>query len=636
MPDSHTPMATDEEADLMDAVGAIIDALWSGAAVPEVIAQLASESAEDPLAGAGVAVDPAERAWWAHLVFDVRNAVPWPENGLEAAPQPYPAAEEPCICGSGAPYNHCCGAYVGGLPGLTTAMLWPLVLPRLDRKTLEAGAADGRLPTEPVLGQALELRDEGRTGRAAALLEALFQRDPEALGPEAAPGVSILAEVLDAQGHNRKKDRWLAHWIAAGSPALAGAARVQRANQRLDMDDVAGARADLEAGRAAWPANPDLAVLELLVLVYEGDPEQARMRADVLRRQLVRSGEVDAEGDPRLGLLERAATDPVAAFAEQWEAQVVPEAAAVSDWLIEDVADRPFAPLTATNTAAGWVLEPAEPIQPFEEAWRELWAAFEAGLDAGGSPFPLFPANEPAADAPDWVAWLLEHPEAADSPEILLDLAEMLDVRGELPPQFARSSTAARLIERGAQGVWQALQNLDPPAPLVPDTATNEAALRLLVGAIGLRHGRLEAGEAVADLEALRPFWPTGDSELDRALVHALLNADRNDEARTQAKAFLQTHADAAEIAPRAELHYAEALAAFRLGEADAAANALHRAIEADSARARALLVPEAEAPATSQQIGGEMGDAYLYRQRMGAAWAATPGALDWLARHMG
>lgn len=273
------------------------------------------------------------------------------------------------------------------------------------------------------------------------------------------------------------------------------------------------------------------------------------------------------------------------------------------------------------------VLQPPADIAALYPPWREVFT-----LDKPFSVHPLpFDAGDVWASGIEagWSAFLEAHPEAADSLDILDDLATAV----ALHPQGDRLPVAERLalplLERARAIVEAALARI-PGSDLCWEYTPHRPALRALVRLMELESAREHAGRARELLQRMLALNPGDNHGLRYRLATDLLH-DRDDAGCLQLAARYPD-----DVSP--ELRFNEALAHYRLGQAKSAIAALRRAHELNPAVVRFLLPARVRKPKLSERgvsLGGD-DQAWLYRDSMRALWRDSPGALEWAKKVLG
>ena len=626
-----------------------------------------------------------QRAFTASLGRPLWNAMPLPRRGFRTEPIPGPGRNDPCPCGSGRKFKHCCA----GAPSLgpfTAELLWPFVLGAVDVPARTAALQSGRVPREAVLQFAAEKIETGHPQPAIELLEPMLAEPLRHEDPVAAGALDLLCNAYDERGNAKRRKRALLERIgkAASRSPLRSAAHQRLACILMDGGDPAGSWAAFRKAQQDDPGHAALGMLEVQLLMSEGRNGEARERAGYFLRQLRRSG---ADLDPRmLEFYERIAVDPARAMSsfafdmEQGAGQ------RLADWL-DQVRSRPLPAYTvcsgenaAAQTGPDKLVEglrqmgvgeaeikralcefqkqlaelerlvPAsspgddaprppdeasivelvtpKPIAAIEKRWH---AAFPLAKPFSVNPLPWGKADPwEAATESRWMQFLERHPEAFDSMDVLDDLATsaMLHRQSDQPGVLDRLSRP--LLERSVAILERALADARPVVPpprLCWAVTTNRPALRALF--------RLHERELLARRDAparrlaerLLALNPDDNHGLRCWLTGVCLKAGDADACLRLVEAY------PGDASP--ELHFNAALALFRLGRAKGAIEALQAAHRQSPRVTRYLLAKRIARPTLSEHAVSLHGDdrGWLYREGMRGAWAATPGALEWVAK---
>jgi tetratricopeptide (TPR) repeat protein len=238
----------------------------------------------------------------------IYDATPLPENGWAPRALPVPGRNEPCHCGSGLKYKHCCEP-LARLPkssGSINMLPWVLAAVPLKRFAELPGS---RVSAEAVALTAAEWQDEGDEKRAVALLEPWFAGTGP-LDRRRVPMFDLLATLYDRLDQPRKKLNLIAKAIARGDATMQAEGWMRRCAILADRRDHAGARAAFTAAQRLDPDNPNLALLEVTVLIGRGDQDEARARAAFWLQRLRRTHPGDAGIDQIVDVLRRTVENP--------------------------------------------------------------------------------------------------------------------------------------------------------------------------------------------------------------------------------------------------------------------------------------------------------------------------------------
>jgi tetratricopeptide (TPR) repeat protein len=577
----------------------------------------------------------------------VWNATPQPAQGYRVAPVPVPAPEAPCPCGSGSPYGHCCGD-VQDLPVLSTDLIWELLLDELPEREQEEALACHAVP--PYLWAKIAdrwLEQQDRPGRVVALLEPLFAGPLEGLGAELEPAFDVLCDAYDRLDHWRKKQSFLARLCEEGSPALRAAAWQRLSTMHIDLGDFTRAHSAFESALRSDPDNPSTALLEITLLAAQHKDAVARERARFWYHRLRRAGLPEGGF---LDFLTRAMEDPQEALVDSHSDALDPVLVALHEW-IKVATARPLpryrlvpVRLPPTRPPAGQLalfeesaavaprglgpvagrpveLQPPGPARRLEALWRALFP------DAKPQSTRLAVEGQRSVWLErTWSDYLLGHPEAADSLDVLDDLATALYEHPESVLPWVSHALLRPILERA----WCILIEALPAesASQIPwSRARNRPALRLLFR----RYlSQMEEGQpqgAGETLETLLRLNPSDNHGIRAELMNHYLRAGEDAKALALARHFPGD--------VLVDLAYGEVLALYRLGEQEGARVALRTATRRLPRVPHYLTRKRVKQPRLSplgMTPGGE-DQAWLYREAMRDVWESEPGLLKWMKR---
>jgi hypothetical protein len=228
----------------------------------------------------------------------------------------------------------------------------------------------------------------------------------------------------------------------------------------------------------------------------------------------------------------------------------------------------------------------------------------------------------------DWADYLLAHPEAADSLDVLDDLASAFYVHPESALPWIAHALLRPLLER-AWGIVQGAVPADGSHRIPWSREANRPALRLLFRRYLCQLDEGEPAAAARTLETLLRLNPQDNHGARAELMNYYLRTGEDEKALALAGLFPDD--------VLVDLAYGEVLALYRLGEQERARTALRTAVRR---------LPRIPAYLTRKRIkqprpsvlgidpGGE-DQAWLYREAMRDVWEAEPGILRWMKRHI-
>ncbi|GAA0577406.1 SEC-C domain-containing protein [Halomonas salifodinae] len=525
-----------------------------------------------------------------------------------------PGRNEPCWCDSGRKTKHCCGAVQ--VPGpVPSHLMWMLSLREWKGDALKAALASGKAPAQALLESGLIAAESGQRGRAQQILESLFdeQGDWSRLPDQAEPAFELLIDLYQERGFLRKREALLDAVLDRGPLFLRGVALERLCLLHLDNDDLASAREAFVRAQQALPDSPTLAYIEAMLLLHEGQEEEASQRARFWFRRLARQGDMDPE---QLEFLGELAENPGATLAEQMvnsEENLAGPLVALQSLL----AELPTAPvLGVTQGEAGAIVYTSSAREDtLYAAWR---AHFQTRVD---EETVLGFEADPWVEAEGWLSELCANPEWLDSPRVHQDLALALTSRFGSLPWMAPS-----LFEPLAERLERWLTQLDGQGQRLPwDDGDNAVLLRSgLALVVGMERGARERSRRLAErLLALDPEDSLGLREL---VLDQLLREGRNAQALEVSDVPMET--------PLLGVLMGRVLALLRLERFDEAAEALKAAMAVNGhvvamlcdEKVRPMALPSDQAPPS-----GSRAEAWQYRTLMRDQWTATHGALAWL-----
>nr|WP_300315049.1 SEC-C metal-binding domain-containing protein [Halomonas sp.] len=533
-----------------------------------------------------------------------------------------PGRNELCWCDSGRKMKRCCGAveFPGPVP---PHLMWMLSLREWKGATLKAALASGQAPAQALLEAGLIAAESGQRGRAQQILESLFENaDWERLPEQAEPAFEILLDLFQERGFYRKREALLDEVMERGPLFLRGAALEQLCLTHLDNDDLDSARSAFVRAQQALPDSPTLAYIEAMLLLHEGNEEEAIERSRFWLRRLTRQGDLDSE---QLEFLADLADDPGATLAEQLLSAE------------EDLGDS----LVGLQT----LLAELPPPPPLHAEWQDgqlvyrsseredsLYEAFMEGFQVEIDPdSPMGFLGDPWANAAQWLPSLCANPEQLDSPAVLQCVSLALTGRfGRLP--WMAPSLFEPLAERLERWLLQVRQSGD--GNFAWDEGNNAQLLRAgLSLVLGMERGARQQSRELAEL--LLSLDENDSLGLRELVLDQLLREGRDDEAlEISCKALDAEDNDKEEDEPLLGMYMGQVLALYRLGKLEEAAQALERA-QRHNGHAATLLLSENPRPSPGMTRPtanpGSIAEAWQYRTMMRDQWRSTPGALQWL-----
>ena len=622
----------------------------------------------------GSAGAPALGTVWGRAIW---NATPLPSNDWRPKPVAGPGRNDPCPCGSGKKFKHCCSV-LANFPVIEAEEIWHVVVRELAPRELDRLIAAKRIPLGFMGSAAHALLDDERAEEAVQLLAPLFAPPFDRFDERLIDALDTMLDAYAAQGDGESG-------IALLEAMQAQAPRFIRAEAAHRLASIC---ADAGQRDRAWeclrialvdnPDSPDAAVLEVTMLVKERriveakaraqfwlhrnakqedpspallhffrnashDPERALATMDLGARgldavriglQLIALGEravptgyevVSAASQPALadGDLESSLIDHLRKMgisADEIERSAPLIAADLRRAQSNEAAlGRDRASETGAVDASNYFIVRAEAFAEIEVRWH---AVFPPGKPLATQ----LVADQNAWDAPEpWLDFLKHEPRAADSLDVLDDIATAIE-----SDRIGEATLTDRiLLEPILARAWRIADSTMQSAPAgatIPwGIIANRPVLRLTIRYhdVLLRLGRDDEAIAVCD-QLLR--WNPDDSHGLRA---TLVDRYLDTQAWDAALALCARYADDTDV----NIVYARCLASFAKGEREAAQTALRIAVRANKHVPRALIRiadPRLEFSLADAMIGSE-DEALEYRAHAVDLWESVPGALAWL-----
>ena len=634
--------------------------------------EMESRALDDGRQGRGLASVMGRQIW---------NATPLPSNDWRPKPIPAPGRNDPCPCTSGKKFKHCC-VQLADLPAIEPDEIWAVIIGELTPDELDRLVAAKRIPLGCMGAAAQTMLDDHRPDDAVRLLAPVFAPPFERLDERLLDALDALSDAYQMQGDDDARIAMLES-IHRTAPRLFRAEAAQRlASIYADLGDRESAWERFRSAVRIDPDSPGAAVLEVTLLVSEDRNDEAKDRA---RFWLHRLGKLEGMPPEALDLLRRASNDPERALATADlsargldaeriaavlaalgdrpianEYSVVPAASQPAMTGADDLEARMRDHLTKMGVPADGIEESVRQIaadlrrvQQKEESaapdaagdvdvpvsedtsnYGELAAPALADIERrwhavfpSAKPFTtvLVSNDDPWEASPAWLDFLQSEPRAADSLDVLDDIATALESRGVGEPQWA-DRVLHEPIEARAWRILTAAMNAAPADTVIPwGIVDNRPALRLAVRYCFVLYRLDRYEDAMAMCEPLLRWNPDDNHGLRAVLVNAYLERSRWDAALL----LCTRYPDDATI----EIAYGRCLAHFAKGEIDAAQAALRVAVRVNKHVPRALVMvndPEDESIPANITIGSE-DEALQYRDEAIEIWDNVPGAIEWL-----
>lgn len=571
---------------------------WFQRSAPEFAPQFIGQMPEDAIFRRGFLTQFARILW---------NKTPLPGNRYQPRPIAKPERNQPCLCGSGKKYKHCCHAFESLEQALPEFSMLLHVLETVPAKQF-ADLPFAHLNLDELAYVANTWVDNGSAKEAAKLLEGLFA-DWAKLDERAEPALYCLLDCYDRLNNPLKKKRLLERAMAAPDKALRAAAMQRQCTIHADRGEYDLAWALFQQAQRLAPDDPGLSHLEILILKSQGEHARAKERAAFWIARL--SKDKTGQYADLIDFLRQATDD-------------------LSGSLLNVMQDnhtglRRFVELLTRLPvpACHYTLNPMEnstgPLDP-DASLQQLFPQWEPYSHA-------LQESSPAINWQDrlpWLTWLEKNPLAWQSFEILQDIVQALNdteprINGMeqdgVLPLLLRAEALLRLVIGQHHAAGRTLEW---------GWHENRPALSLLAS-LAFYHVEHDDLERAVDLLAwcVLTLNPNDNQGLRDPLIHHYLRVNRIDDA-------LRLAARYPDDLPA--MQYGGILALYMADRIEEAARQLKQTARAYPEIARMLLSANPRRPPLNpgfSTLGGK-DEAWYYREDNLDLWQQS-GGLAWL-----
>jgi tetratricopeptide (TPR) repeat protein len=537
------------------------------------------------------------------------NRTPLPGNHYRPRPLPTPERNQPCLCGSGKKYKHCCQAVEGLEQGLPEFSMLLHVLDIIPAKQLTV-LPYSHMNLDELAYVAEVWISRGRAKEAAKLLEGLFV-DIDKLDERAELAFERLLDCYDRLGNPLKKKRLLERGMAAPNKFLRVSAMQRQCCILADRGEYGAAWPLFQQVQRLLPNDPSLSHLEIVMLMNLGEQARAKERAAFWIARLSK----DRTGDHTqlIAFLSQAVNDMNGSVLNivQQDRPYLERFTRLVSHLPQPACHYTLKPMT---DSAG-PLQPDLQLLPLHSEWR----AYAEDLSD----------HQPAINwygRLDWLDWIEKTPLAWQSLDVLHDLVQALkdtepritgmEEKNVLPLlQHAEALLHLAIKQHRAEGLkleWGWMENR-PALRLVAELAYFHAA-----------HDRLDKA---IDLMAwlVDTLNPNDNQGLRDDLIHHYLRASRIEAALDLAARYPDD---------MAVMQYGHILARYMAGHVDEAAALLKQTHARYPEVGKMLANPSPRRPALNPgytTVGGK-DEAWYYREDNLDVWEQS-GGLAWLGQ---
>jgi tetratricopeptide (TPR) repeat protein len=350
--------------------------------------------------------------------------LPMPGHGLQPVGQPKQGRNDPCACGSGQKYKHCCGAI--SMPPLFGNMnLLRYVLDAYPKSRLGEVSAS-KASIDAVADTAFQWLDAGDAARSSALLEPYFS----GAGPltvRVAPLFNLLMDTWLELGNSNKRERLIDNILQRGDRPLKSDALQRRTTMLADRGDHVGAWRTFKQASELNPNDPALSFLEVTTLLNEGRVSEAQKRAQWWAAFLAKQRDPqladlverlrDMAKDPHAGMLGVAtsANADLQRLHDLFLSAPAPSVRHRFDVFMEEDEHR------AAHAVASEFVPDAD-LAKLEKRWQKIFPQAKPSLTALQND-----VEEVWDNAPEWLELLQKHPHLWFSFDVLDDLVMAVD-----------------------------------------------------------------------------------------------------------------------------------------------------------------------------------------------------------------
>ncbi len=421
---------------------------WFKSVVPTVMPALRQQIPPEP--------DEIDR-FLRFAALNLLADLPMPGHALQAVGQARQGRNDPCACGSGQKYKHCCGA-ISMPPLFGNLNLLRYVLDAYPKSRLGEVTAS-KASIDAVADTAYQWLQAGEAARASALLEPYFL----GAGPLAvrlSPLFNLLMDTWLELGHGNKRQRLIDSILQRGDRLLKSDALQRRTTMLADQGDHAGAWRSFKQASELNPNDPALSFLEVSTLASEGRVSEAQARAQWWATFLAK------QRDPQLAEL----VDRLRAMAQDLHAGMLGVATSADADLQRLQALLLSAPAPTVRHrfdvfmeedehraahAVASELVPDADLAKLEQRWQKVFPQAKPSLTALQNG-----VEEVWDNAPEWLDLLQKNPQLWFSFDVLDDLVMAVDTvawagveQRLLVPMAERAAEQLRMtLESGNSG----------------------------------------------------------------------------------------------------------------------------------------------------------------------------------------
>ncbi len=557
-----------------------------------------------------------------NLMRIIWNHMPLSSNKYRPVPLPELRRNDKCWCGSGLKYKQCCLPDDQMPVPIDSTTIWSMLFPALTEEEIREAYSQRAIPLSVLVAGAVEDYDCGDYESARKKLEPVFEQNLDKAKDEIYFSVNLLCNIYDELGMKSEKINFLDKIKNTGSKPLRSEAWQRMATIYMDAGDSEAAWDAFHTARHLDHRNSGVDLLEVSLLMGEGDFQKAQERAKFILRRMHKNGTY--EEDELTHHLESIASDPNKTYAEQYAGSDT-NLSVLVDWL-ETVENRPL-PAYHINEIPPfdedrameqkeYTYEPPVNLQKVEKRWQKVFR----GVDVFG--VNVLPSEYSPWDNTEWLEFLQKHPECFDSLTILDDLT--LAVKDYQPNDWILENILMPLGLRATQ----IYENFPVSGSFSWLLGENRPLIRSLFNFSETLHFSGEVAESLRLYEILLEANPNDNHGVRSMLINQYL-VERNYE---KIKKLLDKFPNDILM----DIQMGRVLYLLQRGNQSEAKGYWHE-IQARNPHIKRFMVSSSIAQPEAGQFGVAVGgkeEAWLYRQTMRLVWLKEKGAISWLKKN--
>jgi len=587
--------------------------------------------------------DQPKMAYW--MGVNLWSSAPHPNNHYKPLHVEKPARNAACPCGSGKKYKQCC-SHLPPLEQLSVDTFWFLMPEVLPKTQINSLIKNNLLPVRAISIIAGYYDEEMDHTQIIKMLDPLFAGNAPKINHNQSGLLDLLCDSYNAHYKSEKKKKDLLERMCQHKDRTIRAEAWQRiATWKLDTGDFKAAMNALSKAMQAEPENPSHSLLELTLLVSDNQIDQAKQRAGFWRRKLKH---YEFELPELINTLERAQLDPAGALQKSLShVDDDPRLLQLLEW-IEENANLPMVEyhVEKIHPDDNQEEQPEFEDDPMQNAAtlqapaniieiERKWAYIKPIDKPFSSQLEPMDGNDIWENTFDreWIEFLQENPQAINSLDILDDLVTLIYIHPNNDNIWGPLGKIQPLLDRNFS-ILQCLNTADKKnrSPLtlpwlIPD---NRPPLRLLVHNINLAINQDKHKYSIEQIKCYLQLNPEDNHGYRSLLINHYLRENQNEKAIELATNYPDDML--------AETRYGKVLALYRLGDLDAAEQALQSALDTLPLVAEYLIKARVAQPKLNDygiSYGGK-DQAWFYRDEMRETWKQAEGGLAWLKKQIG